>query len=97
MLGKLVGSLIDSLHEENCQKTYVATLSAMSSSRSFIIPLLINSTPIRVLVDCGASDCFISPNFTTQHHLQTHPCPCPSHYTCSTAPSKKNQLSITFH
>ena len=32
-----------------------------------------NSTPIRVLLDCGASDCFISPNFTTQHHLQTHP------------------------
>src|SRR5271170_178474 len=73
MLGKLVGSSIDSLHEENCQKTYVATLSTVSSSRSFIIPLLMNSTPIRVLLDCGASDCFISPNFTTQHHLQTHP------------------------
>src|SRR5271170_4023941 len=72
MLGKLVGSSIDSLHEENCQKTIVATLSAALSSRSFVIPLLMNSTPIRVLLDCGASDCFISSNFTTEHQLQTH-------------------------
>src|SRR5271170_7685733 len=73
MSGKLVGSSIYPLHEENCQKIHIATLSAASSSRSFISPLTINSTPIRVLLDCGASDCFISPTFIGQHRLQTLP------------------------
>src|SRR5271169_586609 len=73
MFGKLVGSSIYPLHEENCQKIHIATLSAASSSRSFIIPLTINSTPIRVLLDCRASNCFISPTFIGQHRLQTLP------------------------
>ena len=73
-LGKLVGSsFIHSLHDENCLIPYTATLAAIPNKDSFILRLYVGSEVVRILLDSGASDCFISPEFICRNHITPSP------------------------
>ena len=59
--------------DENCLIPYTATLAAVLNKDSFILQLYIGAVTIRVLLDSGASDCFISPEFISRSHLTPRP------------------------
>jgi hypothetical protein len=59
----------------NCLIPYTATLAAIPNKDSFIPPLCARSEATHILLDSGASDCFISPKFLA--HTQIPPCSLP--------------------
>ena len=61
------------MHHENCLNPYTATLAAIPNKDSFILRLYVGSKVVRVLLDSGASDCFISPEFIRRNHITTSP------------------------
>jgi hypothetical protein len=61
------------LHDKNCLTPYVATLAATPNKDSFIIPLYVGSDRLRVLLDSGASDCFVSRDFIARTHITPRP------------------------
>jgi hypothetical protein len=61
------------LHVENCLNPYTATLAAIPNKDSFILRLYVGSEVVRVLLDSGASDCFISPEFIRNNLITPSP------------------------
>jgi hypothetical protein len=57
----------------NCPTPYTATLTTIPNKDSFILPLFIGSKGIHVLLDSGASDCFVSPDFLTHNNITPSP------------------------
>jgi hypothetical protein len=58
-----------SLLDENCLIPYTATLAAVLNKDSFILQLYVGSETIHVLLDSGASDCFVSRSQITPRPL----------------------------
>jgi hypothetical protein len=65
------------LHNTNCPSPYTATLAAILNKDSFILPLFVSSEGIHVLLDSGASDCFVSPNFLNHNNITPNPLSAP--------------------
>jgi hypothetical protein len=63
------------LHDANCLILYTATLAAILNKDSFILPLHTGSEGARILLDSGASDCVVSPEFLAC--TQIPPCSLP--------------------
>jgi hypothetical protein len=63
------------LHDANCPIPYTATLAAVPNEDSFILPLRAGSEAAGILLDSGASDCFVSPKFLAR--TQIPPCSLP--------------------
>jgi hypothetical protein len=61
------------LHNTNSPSPYTATLAAILNKDSFILPLFIGSEGIRILLDSGASDCFVSPDFLSRNNITPSP------------------------
>ena len=61
------------MHDENCLNPYTATLAAIPNKDSFILCLYVRSKVVHVLLDSGASDCFISPEFIDHNHIISSP------------------------
>ena len=65
------------MHDKNCLIPYTATLAAIPNKDSFILHLYVGSEVVRVLLDSGASDCFISPEFIHCNHITPSPLSAP--------------------
>jgi hypothetical protein len=61
------------LHDKSCPIPYTATLAAIPNKDSFILHLYVGKSFARVLIDSGASDCFVSPEFVTKNHIILQP------------------------
>lgn len=59
------------LHDLDCHLERFATLAGTPNLNSLILTLTHKNLPLRVLIDSGASDCFIDQSFVAQHSLPT--------------------------
>src|SRR5271163_5032195 len=57
-------SILHSLHVSTCSDVFILCIPCGTACSATFLFDVLNSTPTRVLLDCGASDCFISPNLT---------------------------------
>src|SRR5271163_4653155 len=57
-------SILHSLHVSTCSNIFILCIPCGTTCSATFLFDILNSTPTRVLLDCGASDCFISPNLT---------------------------------